>query len=453
MQPVRRLRLEPAFHEVGPAARALRRFGGDGRPAAAHAADSRFPHDVHHLVAADLGRIPAPRQQLGVRLAVPVHGHEEIGMDLEDVAGQRLVPGGHAADGPGSEHAVAARRDGPAVQRSGQHPADRPDPETVLEFVDVSDHQRRVGSSRAAKKADAVVNISFARLNRATSARKLLNSAIASSADCLVSAATVASVLLRQRRSVSGATPRSLATCSIALVSDEYEPRDSVDSLTAFALNSGVYLVPFAMVPSSPIELGEMRNKNQFISVWFQMEGGGAEFNLWTGRAWRRPRSADRRSERNSICGLEERVDPAMQQMVDNAMDSSSGYGQQLSEAWHYMFGREPNYSAAYAAAIKAVESIALPMVEPNNKDSTLSKASRVMRDQHWEFQIEAREENNVPGGVIQLLMSGLMNSQPDRHGGPDSGVVSKEKAQAAVYSAVFLIQCFKAGLVRRPAI
>ena len=37
-------------------------------------------------------------------------------------------------------------------------------------------------------------------------------------------------------------------------------------SLTAFALNSGVYLVPFAMIPSSPLKLGEMRNKNQFIS-------------------------------------------------------------------------------------------------------------------------------------------------------------------------------------------
>ena len=37
-------------------------------------------------------------------------------------------------------------------------------------------------------------------------------------------------------------------------------------SLTTFALNSGVYRVPFAMVPSSPIELEEMRNKNQFIS-------------------------------------------------------------------------------------------------------------------------------------------------------------------------------------------
>jgi len=58
------------------------------------------------------------------------------------------------------------------------------------------------------------------------------------------------------------------------LVSDEYEPRDSVNSLTAFALNSGVYLVPFAMVPSSPIELGEMRNKNQFISAGLRTSQG-----------------------------------------------------------------------------------------------------------------------------------------------------------------------------------
>ena len=39
----------------------------------------------------------------------------------------------------------------------------------------------------------------------------------------------------------------------------------------ADALNSGVYLVPFVMVPSSPIELGEMRNKNQFISVFLDL--------------------------------------------------------------------------------------------------------------------------------------------------------------------------------------
>ena len=122
------------------------------------------------------------------------------------------------------------------------------------------------GRASPRKKADAVVRISFARRSSATSALSFLSSAIASSADCLVSAATVASASLRQRRSDSGAIPGSLATCSIALVSDEYEDRDSVSSLTAFALNSGVYLVPFALVPSSPNQSEEMRNKKQSIS-------------------------------------------------------------------------------------------------------------------------------------------------------------------------------------------
>lgn len=62
------------------------------------------------------------------------------------------------------------------------------------------------------KKADAAVNIPFTRPNRAASAREPLNSAIASPADCLVSAATAAPVLSLQRRSVSGATPGSPAT-------------------------------------------------------------------------------------------------------------------------------------------------------------------------------------------------------------------------------------------------
>ena len=81
----------------GPPPAPLRRSGGDGRPAAAHAADSRFPHDVHHPAAADPGRIPALRRRPGARLAAPVHGHEGTGMGLEDAAGRRLAPGGHAA--------------------------------------------------------------------------------------------------------------------------------------------------------------------------------------------------------------------------------------------------------------------------------------------------------------------------------------------------------------------
>ena len=133
-------------------------------------------------------------------------------MGLEDAAGRRLAPGGHAAAACPDPGPSAAWRDEPAARRAGRRPAGWPDPETVPEPVDASDRQRRAGPSLAAKKADAAVNIPFTRPNRAASAREPLNSAIASPADCLVSAATAAPVLSLQRRSISGATPGSPAT-------------------------------------------------------------------------------------------------------------------------------------------------------------------------------------------------------------------------------------------------
>lgn len=79
-------------------------------------------------------------------------------------------------------------------------------------------------------------------------------------------------------RAVSGrASPRRKPTpSSVSRSPDEYDALDSDGSLTAFTLNSVVYLVPPAMVPSSPIKLEEIRNKNQFI--------GDADVFLETGR-------------------------------------------------------------------------------------------------------------------------------------------------------------------------
>ena len=224
-------------------------------------------HDVHHLVAARFPGIPALADEPMPHLAASVHGGGPAGMDVHDVAVRRLVARPHAADGPWPGHAVAARRGGTAVRRFGQDLADRPGLETVPVFVDARGHQRRVGSSPAAEKAEAVVDISFARRNSVFSARGRFNSAIASCADRFVSAAAVASDRPCRRRSDSDAIPGSLATCSIAFVSDEYDDLDSVSNLTAFARNSGVYRAPFAMVPSSSIELEEKRNKKQAISV------------------------------------------------------------------------------------------------------------------------------------------------------------------------------------------
>ena len=100
MQAVRRTSLEPPVHQIRPAARALGGFRRHRGSAAAHAPDAKLAHDVHHLVAADLGRIPALADELMPHLAVSVHGGELAGMDVHDVAGQRLMARPHAADGP-----------------------------------------------------------------------------------------------------------------------------------------------------------------------------------------------------------------------------------------------------------------------------------------------------------------------------------------------------------------
>jgi hypothetical protein len=58
---------------------------------------------------------------------------------------------------------------------------------------------------------------------------------------------------------------RDRGVCLVAPTAQRLQPPRSL-AIRSIALNFGVYLVPFAMVPSSPIELGEMWNNNQFIS-------------------------------------------------------------------------------------------------------------------------------------------------------------------------------------------
>ena len=158
---------------------------------------------------------------------------------------------------------------------------------------------------------------------------------------------------------------------------------------------------------------------------------------------------------RNGYEGLEERVDSTMQAMADEVMDDPNELsGQLLSKSWHAVFGQNPDYSLAYATAIKAVEAITLPEISPNDSKATLSKAAQVMRGQKWGFELEPNPAGKVDGGIAQVVMNAMMNSQPDRHGGTASVEdieVSKERAEAAVYSAVYLIQCFKSGLVLKP--
>ena len=129
-------------------------------------------------------------------------------------------------------------------------PADRPDPETIPMRVDVA--AIRAVSGRAAprkKPTPSSKSRSPAAAPRSPPADVELGHRLLRGLFRLFRGRRIR--LFRQRRSVSDETPGSLATSAIAFVSDEYEGRDSVNSLTAFALNSSVYLVPLDMIPSS----------------------------------------------------------------------------------------------------------------------------------------------------------------------------------------------------------
>lgn len=100
VQPVRRLGLELAVHQVGLAARARRGLGGDGR---LPRLTPRMPSPRMMFITWSRPTFPgisALADELMPHLAVSVHGGELAGMDVHDVAGQRLVARPHAADGP-----------------------------------------------------------------------------------------------------------------------------------------------------------------------------------------------------------------------------------------------------------------------------------------------------------------------------------------------------------------
>lgn len=154
--------------------------------------------------------------------------------------------------------------------------------------------------------------------------------------------------------------------------------------------------------------------------------------------------------ERKGFVGLEKRVNPNMQQMADPIIRSDTSAGKHLSKAWNCAFGRIPDYSQAYSEAIKAVEAATTPVLSPKDADATLSKnAQNLWQQSGWHFEIEPTR-CDVPGGPIRLLMTGMMNSQPDRHGKTQFEEVTKAKAEAAVFTAVFLVQNFNEKLMSR---
>ncbi|GAB2454330.1 hypothetical protein [Streptomyces incanus] len=152
--------------------------------------------------------------------------------------------------------------------------------------------------------------------------------------------------------------------------------------------------------------------------------------------------------------GLEERIVPGVREAVSQTIDEAStapdagSAADHLSLSWQAAYGLHPDPVRAYSEAIKAVESAAHVVVEPNNSKATLGTMLRVIRDASHKFTTTLGGGSTAP---VEAMMRALWEGQTSRHGG-QSGTVPEtlEAARAGVHAAATLVQWFTSGAVAR---
>ncbi|WP_331718906.1 hypothetical protein OHU23_40595 (plasmid) [Streptomyces virginiae] len=155
--------------------------------------------------------------------------------------------------------------------------------------------------------------------------------------------------------------------------------------------------------------------------------------------------------------GLELRVGPTTQQAMSSALAASripscGSAADHLATAWQSTYGRNPDSSKAYSEAIKAVESAAQALIEPNNKKATLGSMLGEIRNGPQRFITAipaAGTEDDIT--LVADLMRRLWQGQTSRHGSQNgTRLETQQEAEMAVHLASTLVQWFAVGLIHR---
>jgi hypothetical protein len=154
--------------------------------------------------------------------------------------------------------------------------------------------------------------------------------------------------------------------------------------------------------------------------------------------------------------GIELRVNPTVQQAVTSALatsrtPSSGSAADHLAQAWKSSYGRDPDPSKAYSEAIKAVESAAQAMIEPNNAKATLGSMLRVIGNSPQRFGTAISPSSGEDITLVADMMRRLWQGQTSRHGSQSpTRLETPQEAEMAVHLATTLVQWFASGAVHR---
>ncbi|MGW3410794.1 hypothetical protein [Streptomyces sp. NPDC000888] len=160
-------------------------------------------------------------------------------------------------------------------------------------------------------------------------------------------------------------------------------------------------------------------------------------------------------SEKN---GLEVQIAPAVRDAVSHtvaeaASESSAGSASEhLAAAWKAAYGRQPDPVRAYSESIKAVESAAHSVIQPNHAKATLGTMLGEIGNVRAKFTTALdTPAGKDPIAPVEAMMRALWDGQTSRHGKQTVTVPETlEAARAGVHLAATLVQWFISGAVVR---
>lgn len=148
---------------------------------------------------------------------------------------------------------------------------------------------------------------------------------------------------------------------------------------------------------------------------------------------------------------LEERVTEEARAALAAAVNHSDRAAEHLAQAWASAYGRGRDATAAWNSAVKAIEHLLHPIVEPKNAKATLGSMVAALRNrpEGWKFEIAAKGDDRSARPFLQALE--LIGYEPGRHG-TDPNRATIEQARVVVLQAVTIVEWLRAGALVRVA-
>jgi hypothetical protein len=152
---------------------------------------------------------------------------------------------------------------------------------------------------------------------------------------------------------------------------------------------------------------------------------------------------------------LERRIDPTVRKLADAAVRAADDVGaDHLRRAWAAAYGLAPSPDGAYDEAVRAVESVACPLIVPNaDGRRTLGTVIRDLRSQKQFWQLVFPDQTGSAAEVEPLLamLDLLWQGQLSRHAGSTkSRRQTQAEAEAAVHLAGTLVHWLTTGVLSK---